>query len=103
MLSLIQLLEFTCMLVLLFSFHVYGYCNRCLLVCKATCLQDLAKSIVMTYGAEGAEDIAALSRLGAHGWSDGNIHRDLMKLFKKLKAPEPERIRASVFKKDAGE
>ena len=77
--------------------------DACWLVCKATCLQELAQSIVMTYGVDGAEDMAALSRLGAHGWSDGNIQRDLMTLFKNLKAPEPEKIKAPVFKKDAGQ
>jgi hypothetical protein len=77
--------------------------DACWLVCKATCLQELAQSIVMTYGVDGPEDMAALSRLGAHGWSDGNIHRDLMTLFKNLKAPEPEKKKAPVFKKDAGQ
>ena len=76
--------------------------DACWLVCKATCLQELAQSIVMTYGVDGAEDMAALSRLGAHGWSDGNIQRDLMKLFKNLKAPEPERKKSSSFQERCG-
>lgn len=56
----------------------------------------------MTFGVDSPRDISALSKLGAHGESAGNIQRDLMKLFKHLKAPEPERIRTSVFKKEAG-
>jgi hypothetical protein len=56
----------------------------------------------MTFGHTSPPDIQALSRLGAHGESAGNIQRDLMKLFKNLKAPAPERIRAPVFKKEFG-
>lgn len=70
---------------------------------SAASLQELAQSIVMTYGHQ-VEDVAELARLGAHGNSKANCQRDLFRLpqLASLKVPEPYLVEADVITYQAG-
>jgi len=66
---------------------------------SAPSLQELSKASVLTYGS-GTDDVTEYSRLGAHGHSDKNIHRDLLVHIGDLLPPEPEQVEAPVLMKD---
>ena len=60
-------------------------------------MQDLAKTMVLTFGQGIAPDIDDIARTGAHGNSPANCQRDLLGLIGELKAPDPYVVKTKVI------